>query len=490
MTSQMNLDVFAVLWNQMQNQKTSAVHLRILTWLQNAYDNQDNRLLLMAFRSCGKSTLIGIYCAWVIYQNPNIRIIVMAADDVLAQKMVRNIRRILERHPLTKMLMPTKSDQWANDRFTVSRNMELRDPTVIARGLTSNVTGARSDIIIYDDVEVPNTSSTKEAREELRHRLDETRFLLTPGGVQLYVGTPHCYDTIYATNDMMQNADQGRAYLDNFYNFRLPIYDDNEQSVWPERFPNHDIESLKKQVGPNKFESQMMLRPTNISQGRLNPDLLQFYDMNLDYKEVSRRPLLYLGGRQIISCCAWWDPSFGGDKSDGSVLAIIFTDEEGRYYLHHISYIRVTSLSDDDEATQQCKKIAALLSEFYIPHVTVETNGIGKFLPAILRREIKKSGHFCAVSEHHTTRQKSQKILEGFDAVMANENLHVHNTVKQTSFLNEMREWRPGSSTINDDGLDAVASALIQEPIRIAGVQQTGVRKNWSPAAQIFRAKT
>lgn len=485
----MNLDVFAVLWNQMQNQKTPCVHLRILTWLQNAYDNRDTRLLLMAFRSCGKSTLIGIYCAWVIYQNPNIRIIVMAADDILAQKMVRNIRRILERHPLTKMLMPTKSDQWANDRFTVSRDMELRDPTVMARGLTSNVTGARSDMIIYDDVEVPNTSSTKEAREELRHRLDETRFLLTPGGVQLYVGTPHCYDTIYATCDTTQQADQGRAYLDGFYDFKLPIYDDNGNSVWPDRFPNHDIESLKKQVGPNKFESQMMLRPTNIAQGRLNPDLLKFYDMDLDYKEVARKPLLYLGGRQIVSCSAWWDPSFGADKSDGSVLAIIFTDSEGQYYLHHLSYIKINTTSDDDEATQQCKKIAALLSQFYIPHVSVETNGIGKFLPAILRREIKNSGHYCAVNDHHTTASKSQKILEGFDAVMANENLYVHDDVKKTPFLNEMREWRPTSSNAKDDGLDAVASALLQEPIRISGGSQKGTRKNWSPTAQIFKAK-
>ena len=125
-----------------------------------------------------------------------------------------------------------------------------------------------------------------------------------------------------------------------------------------------------------------------------------------------------------------------------------------------------------------------------MPSVTVETNGIGKFLPAILRREIAKSNHHASVVEHHSHINKSQKIIEGVDAVMAAENLYVHDSVSHTPFLNEMREWRPTSTKAKDDGLDAVASALLQDPIRIAGGKQKGTRKNWSPASQIFKAKT
>ena len=151
-TQKINLDLFAVVWNQMQNQTTPKIHLRILRWLESSYINSDTRLLLMAFRACGKSTLVGIFCAWLIFENPSFRILVMAADDSLARKMVRNVKRILERHPLTQNLIPTSADQWASDRFTVERNLELRDPTMLARGVTSNITGARADIIIYDDV--------------------------------------------------------------------------------------------------------------------------------------------------------------------------------------------------------------------------------------------------------------------------------------------------------------------------------------------------
>lgn len=64
-------------------------------------------------------------------------------------------QRIIEQHPLTLGLKPARQDQWASDQFTVNRNMELRDPSMLAKGLGANITGLRADIIICDDVEVP-----------------------------------------------------------------------------------------------------------------------------------------------------------------------------------------------------------------------------------------------------------------------------------------------------------------------------------------------
>jgi len=134
-----------------------------------------------------KSTIVGLFCAWLLLLNPNLRILVLAAESTLASKMVRSCRKIIEKHPLTKGLVPDSPDQWARDRFTVSRNKELRDPSVMAAGVTMNITGARADVIIYDDVEVPNTSDTPAKREDLRERLSESNFILTPKGTQVFV---------------------------------------------------------------------------------------------------------------------------------------------------------------------------------------------------------------------------------------------------------------------------------------------------------------
>ena len=112
---------FVWLWNRCQGQATPRLHLEIAEWLGRSWRGGDRRLVMLVFRSAGKSTLVGIFCAWLLAHDPNLRILVLAAEHDLARKMVRNVKRIIERHPLTRDLMPTRADQWAADQFTVRR---------------------------------------------------------------------------------------------------------------------------------------------------------------------------------------------------------------------------------------------------------------------------------------------------------------------------------------------------------------------------------
>lgn len=108
----------------------------------------------------------------------------------------------------------------------------------------------------------------------------------------------------------------------------------------------------------------------------MDPASLRFYSSDVHKNDDFRT--LYLEGSQIVSCSAWWDPSFGGN-GDGSVLAIIYADAEGRYFMHHISYLRTDPKAEEDEATQQCRKVAQLAHTYHVPSLTLEINGIGKF---------------------------------------------------------------------------------------------------------------
>ena len=106
---------------------------------------------------------------------------------------------ILENHPLYADLIPSSRRDWAADRITINRPIGIREPSVICQGIHGNITGMRADLIICDDVEVPNTSNTAQKRENLRERLRELDFILSPNGVMIYIGTPHTMDTIYRT---------------------------------------------------------------------------------------------------------------------------------------------------------------------------------------------------------------------------------------------------------------------------------------------------
>lgn len=456
--------LFLVMWNQAQNLKTPPLHLRIAQWLEARWRAGERHLLLMAFRSAGKSTLVGVFAAWLLHRDPNLRILVLAADSMLAKKMVRNVKRIIERHPLTAHLKPDKADQWAADRFTVRRELELRDASMSARGVTSNITGSRADVVICDDVEVPNTCDSAEKRAELRERLAEMRYVLAAGGTQIYVGTPHHYYSIYADSPRREVGEEF-PFLDGFDRLLVPILDDEGQSAWPERYAREDIERLKIATGPNKFDSQMMLRAVNIMEGRLNPDLLQFYKAEVEY--VRELGVLYIGGRKMVDARSWWDPSFGGARGDASVLAVVFGDEGGDYYLHHVAYIRTDEKDSRNEAAQQCARVCAIARQLHLPSIAVEMNGIGRFLPNILRNTLTKAGVPARVQEVNSSRAKAVRIIEGFDAVMAAKRLYVHEDVCKTPFIAEMREWRPSDKNARDDALDAVAGALSLHPDRL-----------------------
>ena len=484
---EIDFKMFTVLWNQMQGQTTPDIHFRMAEWLEHAWVNKDRKLLLMAFRSAGKSSMVGLFAAWLLYARADLRILVLAADFTLAKKMVRNVKRIIEKHPLTGDMKPEKAEQWASDRFTVKRHTVLRDPSMIAKGVTSNITGSRADIVICDDVEVPNTCDTAEKRAELRERLAEIPYVLADGsGTELYVGTPHTYYTIYG-EEPRKEIGEDAPFLDGFKRLKISVLDSKGESSWPERYGTTHIEQMKRQTGPNKFASQMMLKPVNIAEGRLDPAKLQIYEYALDYtKELNA---LFLGETKLVSASAWWDPAFGSVKGDGSVFAVLFADGEGNVYLHRIAYIKTQASEGVDEATQQCRQIAQIVKELHVPSLTLETNGIGKFLPAILRNELAKAKAPCAVQEFNNTRPKDLRILEAFDAVLAARRLFVHASVLETPFITEMQEWRPGRNKGRDDGLDAVAGALSQTSVRIQRIYGKGGH-SWMKSGEVQKAKT
>lgn len=469
---------FVWIWNRLQGRDLPVLHRTICDWLDRRWRDRDRRLLLQAFRAAGKSTLVGLFCAWLLRVDPNIRILVLAAEQDLAGRMVRNVKRIIERHPLTSGLKPDRADQWASDRFTVQRSLEQRDPSVLARGIGANLTGSRADVIICDDVEVPNTCDSAGKRADLRAKLGEVDYVLTPEGTILYVGTPHSYYTIYA-EEKRAEAGEEAAFLEGYRRLTIPILSGDGQSAWPDRFDLSKIDQLRRRHGEAKFQSQMMLRPVNIAGARLDPDRMRIYDDQPDLIERNGETVLMLDGERMRSASAWWDPAYGATaRTDSSVVACVFTGRDGRYRLHRVQYLTVDPQSELDEARQQCRAVVRFIRRNHLPSLTVETNGIGKFLPGLLRQALGEARVPCAVLEHHSRDNKDTRILSAFDAALAAGQIACHRSVMETPFPMEMREWRPGLSG-RDDGLDAVAGCLNAEPVRLPRHAAAYSRRDW-----------
>lgn len=485
-------------WNDSLELKTPKHHADIADWLAGQVAQGGNKLLLMAFRGAGKSTVVGLFAAWLLKCDPNRRLMVIAADLRLARKMVRNVQRIIERHPDTEGFKPTKAAQWGADEFTIVRRQELRDPSVLARSVGANFTGSRADVVICDDVEVPATSDTAVKRADLREKLSEIDFVLVPGGLQLYIGTPHSYYSLYAGQARTESGET-KPFLHGFDRMVLPVWDENRKPAWPERFSVDHIRQLRKRHGEARFKAHMLLQPVNQVSGRLDPDRLRQYGDELVCREAAGRAILSLGDKRLLSASAWWDPAFarGGDdgrngggeadKGDSSVLAVVFGGEDGNIYVHRVVYLTTDRRDQTPEARQQCRAVAAVARELNLPSIYVETNGLGAFLPGLLREEFRRERLWTSVVEARSTQNKAQRIIEAFEAAMADGRVYAHRGVWETPFVREMREWRPSATRARDDGLDAAAGAISCEPWRFdrSQVQPPRPAGDWRPGVVV-----
>ena len=185
-------------WNRLLGFSTPKHHQEIMQFLIEVLNEEPHRGLLNAFRHSGKSTVVGIFAACVLYFHPESRILILSAETNLASRMVSHIKNILENHPWCTDIIPDVKKEWGTHKITIKRPIGIREPSVICQGISGNITGMRSDLIICDDVEVPNTCNTQQKRDNLRERLRELDFILSPHGTIIYIGTPHTRDTIYS----------------------------------------------------------------------------------------------------------------------------------------------------------------------------------------------------------------------------------------------------------------------------------------------------
>jgi len=490
-------------WNGERRRATPRHHRQIAEWLDRMRSGKRRRLLLLAFRGAGKSTVIGLFCAWLLTVQPDTRILTLSADEALARRMLRSARKAIEQHPRSSHLLPARPEQWSALRFTVAGSPHGRDPSMLAAGLDSNITGARADVVICDDVEVPKTCATRALREKLRERLGEIEFVLTPDGLQLFAGTPHAWDSIYGSGRTEGTGDgeagdspagngaaEGGGFLAGYKRLELPVLDAAGAPAWPERYGARHIETLRKRTGPVRFASQMMLQPADAEETRLDIGLIRPYEAELDLRIANGEQILLLGGRKIRSASCWWDPAYGGEeRRDASAIACVFTDADGHRFIHDVQYLRNDPGPDggDDAATAQFRQVAEFAGRNLIDTVTVEKNGIGMFLPGLLGNVLRGSG--IGVRQKHNSDRKAARILKAFDARLAAGVLHAHKDVLAGPFGAEIQDWRPVEGRKGrDDALDAVAGCLEAEPIRIPKTApHRPLRHTWRPGSGIHR---
>ena len=233
-------------------------------------------------------------------------------------------------------------------------------------------------------------------------------------------------------------------------------------------FPVQSIVELQSTVGARHFASQMMLNPISPERIRLDPGAIHFYDDDFNPQNA------HIGENSITGAALYWDPSLGRTASDGSVCVMLYRDDNShKIFIHDVLYLVVAD-NDNHPMATQCNRVLDFMAQYDMRRICVETNGIGNALPEILRESAMHRGFNIVVQNVVNNKRKSDRIIDTLEPVLSTGRMYCASHVQSTPLLSEMIGWSPIGYTTHDDGIDAVAGAILVAPVPVRPLGRMG----------------
>ena len=169
-------------------------------WLDLLQDN--NRIVLLAPRSTGKSLIISGYLIWCICQNPSIRVLMVTMNSTKADEMMTFIKSNLESNQkLIDIYGEQKSRNWSSSEIRIKNRGQGRihkEPTLTVLGVGSSQVSSHYDMIILDDIMDNINCLTRSRREKIEQWYNLALVpMLEPLGKIITTGTRWHSDDFY-----------------------------------------------------------------------------------------------------------------------------------------------------------------------------------------------------------------------------------------------------------------------------------------------------
>jgi len=450
-----------LVWSHLGLPEPTPIQYDIAHYLQSS----PKRSIIEAFRGVGKSYITAAYVVHQLLLNPELKFMVVSASKARADDFSTFTQRIIVELPICQHLVARDGQRWSKIAFDVAPAKASGSPSVKSVGVTGQLTGSRADIIIADDVEVPNNSMTHMMREKLYETVKEFDAVLKPDGKIIYLGTPQNEMSLY--NILLSRGYDMRIWTSRYptqeraekaYGGRLaPILYDRmqkeEKAVYglptdPKRFDDEDLLERELSYGRSGFALQFML-DTSLSDGNKYPLKLSDLIVYSCDKDTAPEKIVYGIMKPMLDI-----PNVGlaGDKFyapedtigrldyQGSVLAI---DPSGRGS-DETAYAVVKMLNGYLYVVD-AGGVAGGYSESTLQHLTdlakinkvnmvlVESNfGDGMFTE-LLKPYLLKT-HPCTLEEVRHSKQKESRIIDTLEPVMNQHRLVIDPKVIQKDY--------------------------------------------------------
>lgn len=492
-----------IVWDAVGLPEPTPVQYDIANCLQHL---PNDRFIIQGFRGVAKSFISCAFCVWSLWRDPQLKIEIVSASKDRADANAVFIRNIIRTIDFLEHLLPRKGQRDTQNQFDVGEAVPDISPSVKSVGITGQITGSRADILLADDVEIPNNSGTQVQRAKLGEAVKEFDAIIKPEGNIIYLGTPQNEMSLY--NELQQRGYQTRIWTvmypetgaeREFYGDRLAKliadrYDSNPE-LWagkptdPKRFNEEEIYKRRLSYGKAGFALQFMLN-TNLSDVEKYP--LKVADLIVSSLDPNEASISYSWSNERtnrladLPCVAlkgdyYHEPNSRSTETLHYTGCVMAVDPSGRgqdetaysvvKYLNGYLFVVEVGGYREGYSDGVMQQLANKAKYHGVNEIVIEGNfGDGMFTklftPVVIRT------HPCAISEVKNYAQKEARIIDTLEPVMMKHKLVVNTQVitddfavyemnQQYSLFYQMtRLSRDRGSLAHDDRLDALTMAI------------------------------
>ncbi len=456
-----------------------SIHMEIYRWMQNYElfgqgDEYSSNKLIMLPRAHLKSHMVATWCAWIILRHPEVTILYLSATAELAITQLYSVQNILAGTVFNRYFpeyihpQEGKREKWCSTAIMVDhprRSSEgIRDATIKTAGLTTNTTGWHADIIVSDDLVVPENAYTEDGREGVAKKTSQFTSIRNAGGFTMACGTRYHPSDVYQTwKDQVYDVyDEEGIKVD-----KQPVWEVKEYAVeedglflWPRTIRSDgkafgfDLQVLSRikaeYTDRVQFFAQYYNDPNDPGSERIKRENFQYYNPRFMTKDGSR---WCYNGRKL-NVYAAVDFAFSLSRAaDYTAIVVIGIDCDSNVYILDIDRFKT------DKTSEYFKHIKALHSKWSFTKLRAEVNVAQKVIVNDIKDYVKKDGLRIKVEEFRPTQAEGRKE-ERVAAVLEHryDNLEVWHF--EGGWTNVLEEELVLARPPHDDIKDALASAV------------------------------
>ena len=497
------------------------------------------RLQVQAFRGIGKSYVTAAYVLWELYKNPNVKVMCISASKERADNNSIFLQKLILSVPWLAHMRPRGDEnRWSRISFDIGGCSPTQAPSVKSVGITGNMTGSRADIMLFDDVEVPNNSATDMQREKLLQLISEAEAILMPKPTSriIFLGTPQTTFTCYRKLSE-------RGYRPFVWPARYPkdigmyegllapqLLEDLEGKVKPgdptdTRFSDIELMEREAAMGRSNFELQFQLNTSLSDQDKfplrfadfivtpIGNECAEKYSWSSDPRYVLRElPAVGLPGDRWYSpmfidaaCCPFSETIVSIDPSGRGLdetVAAVLSQANGYIFLRDMVAFR------DGYSDSTLTDIVRLSKRYEAGTLLVESNFGDGMICELLKRHMSQMGLTAHVEEVRATVRKEERIIDTLEPVLNQHRLIIDPKVIEWDYRSNPNEaperrleymlgyqlsrlCREKGAVKHDDRIDALSQGVqwFTDALALSASKQQALRKSdeWAAMQQMLQ---